>query len=277
MELQFPTGLMTLLVLSTVFIAAGGYAINDYFDRKIDLVNKPDKVIIGRLIHTRHVMAYHLFFTITGVLMGVWTAYRSGLLFLSLIFIIVSGMLWFYSTTYKRQLLLGTFIVAILTALVPFVVYLFEIPLVLSAYGSEAKEITGPLLIWVLGFSVFAFLLNLSREIVKDTEDFEGDHAFGKQTLPVVIGIRNTKIVTSAVILLVIALLLMAFFLFVPDKFSLVFFIVLLIIPLLVVAGIIWKSETAGSFHLASVILKMIMLAGVLYMILVNILVNKFS
>jgi 4-hydroxybenzoate polyprenyltransferase len=93
MEPQLPTGLFILLVLATVLITAGGYAINDYFDRKLDRVNKPQSLIVGRLIYPRHAMAYHLFFSIIGVILGSWVAFRSGQLYLSLIFFMVSGML----------------------------------------------------------------------------------------------------------------------------------------------------------------------------------------
>jgi len=135
---------MTLVILATVFVAAGGYAINDYFDRRIDMINKPGKLIIGKLIHPRHVMAYHLVFTTAGVLLGTYAAFASGLPFLSLVFIMVSGLLWFYSTTYKKQLLLGTILIAILTALVPFIVLLFEMPLLIKEYGTEAKKRVRP-------------------------------------------------------------------------------------------------------------------------------------
>ncbi len=99
--------------------------------------------------------------------------------------------MWFYSTTYKREFLLGNFIVALLTALVPFLVLLYELPLLAREYGSQFTPMTKYLMIWVLGFSLFAFLLNLVREIVKDAEDLEGDRAYGKRTIAVVWGMTG--------------------------------------------------------------------------------------
>ncbi|HEX2394161.1 MAG TPA: geranylgeranylglycerol-phosphate geranylgeranyltransferase, partial [Bacteroidales bacterium] len=180
MDIQVPPFIFFLLVISTVFIAAGGYAINDYFDRKIDMINKPDSMVVGTHIYPRHAMAWHLIFTITGVILGAFVAIRLGLAYLSLIFFMVSGLLWFYSTTYKSELLLGNIIVALLTALVPFIVLVFEIPLLAKEYGSPFREISKYLIFWITGFSLFAFLLNLTREIVKDAQDFEGDQAYGK-------------------------------------------------------------------------------------------------
>ncbi|MBN1791276.1 MAG: geranylgeranylglycerol-phosphate geranylgeranyltransferase [Bacteroidales bacterium] len=277
MEPQLPTGLFILLVLATVLITAGGYAINDYFDRKLDRVNKPQSLIVGRLIYPRHAMAYHLFFSIMGVILGSWVAFRSGQLYLSLVFFMVSGMLWFYSTTYKRELLLGNVIVALMTALVPFLVLLFELPLLARHYGSDVNPLTKYLLIWVLGFSLFAFLLNLPREIVKDAEDFEGDEAYGKRTIPVAWGMPAARWITAAFIVLTIVLLLLAWILFIPDSITLLYFLFGLIIPLLYVLFVLFRYRDKNSWHRASSVLKLVMLAGLGYMVVVNLVIRSMS
>jgi 4-hydroxybenzoate polyprenyltransferase len=274
MEPQLSLALFVLLVIATVFITAGGYAINDYFDRKIDRVNKPHSLIVGNLIYPRHAMAYHLFFSITGVLLGTWVAIRAGELYLSLVFFMVSGLLWFYSTIYKRELLLGNIIVALLTALVPFLVLLFELPLMARNYGTGITSLTRVLMTWVLGFSLFAFLINLIREIVKDGEDFEGDHAYGKKTIPVMWGIKAARWISVALICVTIALLTAAWLYFVPDIVTLLYFIILLLIPLLFVAILLLKGGDKKLFHKASILLKIIMLAGIGYMITVNLIIN---
>jgi len=277
MNLQLAGGLFAWLVVATVLITAGGYIINDYFDRKMDRVNKPNSVIVGRLIYPRHAMAYHLFFSIMGVLIGAWISYRAGLLYLSLVFFMVSGLLWFYSTTYKRELLLGNIIVALLTALVPFTVLLYELPLLAQSYGSMVTPVIRYLLIWVLGFSLFAFLLNLIREIIKDAEDFEGDQAYGKKTVPVIWGMRVTRWITTVLLLITILLLILAWYFFIPDRVTLIFFILLLIIPIFVVTGLVLKGSSRRSYHIASVLLKYIMIAGLAYMIAVNFIINRLS
>ena len=212
MKPQLPVSLFVILVIATVFITAGGYAINDYFDRKMDRVNKPQSLIVGRLIYPRHAMAYHLFFSITGIILGCWVALKSGQLFLGLLFFVVAGLLWFYSTTYKRELLLGNMVVALLTALVPFIVLLFELPLLAHHYGSDAGPIVRNLMTWVVGFALFAFLLNLIREMMKDAEDFEGDQAYGKNTVAVAWGIKATQWISATLIFLTIALLFLAWY-----------------------------------------------------------------
>ena len=274
-ELQLPLGLFVLLVLATVFTAAGGYAINDYFDRKMDQVNKPGSLIVGRLIYPRHAMAYHLFFSISGIVMGTWVAYRTGLLFLSLTSFMATGLLWFYSTTYKRELLLGNIIVALLTAMVPFLVLVFELPLLARAYGSDVTPLVKILFIWVSGFSVFAFLLNMIREIVKDAEDFEGDQAYGKNTVPVVWGMTIMKRLTAVLILLTIILLACAWKFFIPQLIPLLYFLLFLIIPLGVVMLIVLKGDDRKAFHTASILLKLIMAAGLVFMVVANFIIRS--
>jgi 4-hydroxybenzoate polyprenyltransferase len=277
LKLQLPLSLFVLLVLATVFITAGGYAINDYFDRKIDRVNKPGTVIVGKLIFPRHAMAYHMVFTTAGVILGTWIAYRTDQLYLSIVFFVVSGLLWFYSTTYKRELILGNIIVALLTALVPFLVLLFELPLLAQAYGSKAQPIARYLMTWVLGFSLFAFLLNLTREIIKDALDFEGDEAYGKKTIPVAWGLQAARWISGSLVVLTIMLLLLAWFFFVPDYITLSYFTVFLVLPLVFVIVILFRSKNTGSWSLAGKMLKLIMLAGLGYMVVVSLIIRTIT
>lgn len=274
MEPQLPLSLFILLVIATVFIAAGGYAINDYFDRKIDRVNKPQSQVVGRLIYPRHAMGYHLFFSISGVLLGSWVAFRSGYLYLSMVFFMVSGLLWFYSTIYKRELLLGNIIVALLTALVPFLVLLFELPLLARNYGASVSPFSRYLMIWVLGFSLFAFLLNLIREIVKDAEDFEGDRAYGKKTVPVILGIKAARLIAVVLTVSAIALLISAWLWFVHDRYTLIYFIIMLIVPMSFAIFMLLKGGDQKYLHKLSTLFKIIMLAGLGYIALVPFIIN---
>ena len=274
MTAQLPDSSFILLVVATVFTAAAGYAINDYFDRKMDQVNKPESLIVGRLIYPRHAMAYHLFFSISGALIGTWVSYKAGLLYLCLVFYVVSGLLWFYSTTYKREFLLGNVIVALLTALVPFLVLLYELPLLARTYGHSVTPVVHNLMTWFLGFSLFAFLLNFAREVVKDAEDFEGDRAYGKRTVPVVWGMVTARWLGMVLIIISILLLGLAWYFFIPDLITLWYFIILLAIPLGIVIIMIYRAGTPKRFHSASTALKVIMLLGLLYMVVVNFIIS---
>jgi len=277
MEPQLTPVLFVLLVLATVFITAGGYAINDYFDRKIDRVNKAGTQIVGTLIYPRHAMAYHLVFTILGLILGTWVALKSGELYLSLVFFIVSGLLWFYSTSYKHELLFGNVVVALLISLVPFVVLLFELPLLARAYGANFNYVLPVLMKWVLGFSLFAFLVNLIREIIKDAEDFEGDQAYGKKTIAVVWGLGAARSISIVLIALTVALFTLAWLKFVPDFTSLIYFVLFIIMPLIVTGILLFRRTGTQTYHKASLWLKLIMLSGLGYMIIVNLLINNMK
>lgn len=275
MDVQLPLQGFILLVLGTVFIAAGGYTINDYFDRKIDRVNRPANTIVGSIIYPRHAMAYHLVFTALGIISGTTAAWICGKIYLSLVFIMVSGLLWFYSTTYKREFLLGNFIVALLTGLVPFMVLLFELPLLAGAYGSNIQPLIPVLTMWVLGFGFFAFFINLVREIVKDCEDFEGDQAYGKKTIPVIWGMRSAQIISAILLIGIIVLLFFTWVHFLHENITLVYFSVMLIVPMLILSYMLFKKQVNMiKLHRISTGLKIIMLNGLGYMIVANLIMN---
>jgi len=160
------------LISSTLLIASGGYIINDYYDIKIDYVNKPDRVVIGKHIKRQHVLIIHSVFNFSGIMLGAlisWWAFGVNIL--------AAFLLWLYSNILKRLPLWGNLTVSFLTALSVFVVFIL--------YRKNLNLI--------LMYSIFAFFISLIREIVKDIEDIEGDEKFGCKTLPITIGTSSTK------------------------------------------------------------------------------------
>ena len=219
-EFQFPLFKFILLILSVVLIAAGGYAINDYFDRKIDLLNRPDKVVVGTHFDSRKAMTIHNLFTFIGLMIGLYLSYSIGYLNFTFIFAIITGALWFYSTVYKRQLIVGNIIIALLTAVVPFMVLLYDLPLINQHYSFVFQK--NPqyviemryMMYAIFMFSGFAFLSTLVREIIKDMEDANGDEAFSRRTIPIVWGYTAAKTITIVLILITIASLAFVYFIF---------------------------------------------------------------
>jgi 4-hydroxybenzoate polyprenyltransferase len=131
MSLQMPLIDFILLVFATILIAAGGYVINDYFDIKTDLINR-GKVIVGTKIPRRQAMMWHNILNVLGVAMGFFISWRTGYIWMGILFLLVSGLLYFYSASYKRQFLIGNVIVALLIAMVPMLVVLYEAPYLFS-------------------------------------------------------------------------------------------------------------------------------------------------
>lgn len=275
MTLQLPLFDFIILVISTVFLTAGGYVINDYFDIKTDLINK-GKVIVGTKIPRRTAMMWHNVFNIAGVAGGFYISSNAGYVWLGTLFLVVSGLLYFYSASYKRQFLIGNIIVAVLTAMVPMLVVFYEWPALYKYYTINAVEMPkfNFIVSWVGGFAIFAFLVNLIREIIKDIEDFEGDVAYGRNTIPVVIGILSAKIVSLCLILITIVLLYLTWHFFINDIITLAYITVLVVLPLLYVTYKVIRSNERKQLHNASSIIKIVMLTGVLYSVVVKVILT---
>jgi len=277
-ELQFGDFQFALLVFSTMLIAAGGYIINDYFDTQADLINKPKRVVVGVSIHRRQAMILHAIMNIMGVGIGIYLAFYIKLPTLSMVFLIATGLLWFYSTNYKRQFLVGNLAVSFLTGLVPLMVILFEIPLLNREYGElmlRSSASFGYLIAWVGAFSFFAFITTLIREVIKDAEDFEGDRAYGMKTVPIVLGSKWTKVSLVLMILgtlAVLVYLLLKYIVFSVeplDYISLIYFALLLALPLLALTLQVLLAGDKRAYRRASFLIKLVMLAGILYSVVV--------
>jgi 4-hydroxybenzoate polyprenyltransferase len=265
------------LVLSTVFLAAAGYAINDYFDTNTDLLNRPKTVVVGKHINRRTVMNLHIALNIIGIALGFYISLQINLWKLVYIYILITGLLWFYSSSYQKMFLAGNVIVALLTAMVPLMTVLYEIPPLNAKYSNVLLRINEnfyDIFFWIAGFSIFAFISTLNREIIKDAEDFEGDNAYGSRSLPVVAGIKITKIVTSSISFLTLILIIFSYYkyIYIPgitDILSITYILLGLIFPTLFMIFKIIKAQTKDNWKTAGDISKLIMLLGVLYSLVV--------
>jgi 4-hydroxybenzoate polyprenyltransferase len=275
MSLQFPWYDFLLLVTATVFITAGGYVINDYFDIKTDLINK-GKVIVGTKVPRRQAIMWHNLLNIAGVAIGFYISSRAGYIWLGALFLVVSGLLYFYSASYKRQFLIGNLVVALLTALVPMLVVFYEWPALYRYYSLNAIRLPefNFIIYWIGGFSLFAFITNLIREIIKDIEDFEGDLAYGRNTIPVVIGILSAKIVSVSLILIMVVLLYLIWHFYISDTITLVYITAAIVLPLLYVIYKLLKSSERRELHHASSMMKIVMISGIFYSVVVKIILT---
>jgi 4-hydroxybenzoate polyprenyltransferase len=275
MVLQFSLVDFVLLIAATVFLTAGGYVINDYFDIKTDLINK-GRVIVGTKIPRRQAMMWHNIFNIAGVSLGFYISWKAGYFWLGIMFLVVSGLLYFYSASYKRQFLIGNLVVAALVAMVPLLVVIYEWPALYRYYTLNATTLPdfNFIFYWVGGFAVFAFLTTLTREIIKDIEDFEGDIAYGRNTVPVVIGVLASKVISVSLVVITIALLYLTWYLFINDTITLIYLSVAIILPLLYVIFKVVNSNNRKQLHKASSIMKVVMVTGILYSLVVKVILT---
>ncbi len=265
---QFPDKLFLILVLINILLGAAGYVINDYFDRKIDSINRPQRVIIGNTIHRRFAIILHFTLNSVAVLLGGYLSWHFKKPVIAIAYLMIAGIFWLYSTTYKKQFLIGNIIVALGTAMIPLQVAYFELLTLNATYADLliANNISFKILFyWIAAFAFFAFLTNLLREIVKDIEDFEGDLSYGRSTLPVIAGIKISKIVTIVLIFFIIWLLSFFYFKFLNDNLSKWYFAIAVILPLLISAFLLVRASIEKHYHRISWLIKVIMLTGVLY------------
>lgn len=233
-----------LLATCICLTAAAGYIINDYYDVKIDVINKPDKVIIDRDISRKAAIIIHLATTCIAIGLAFFLNIK-----VVILIIFSSLLLWWYSNTLKRLPLWGNLAVALLSALSIVSLHLL--------YPEKNDEI--------LFYSLMVFTCTLARELSKDLEDIEGDQSHGCRTLPIVIGIRKVKWVI--VLLLILLILLSAFFtyFYLPTLF---FFYVLIIIPyILFVIKELIPADKKQDFHNLSFHLKWIISLGIISII----------
>jgi 4-hydroxybenzoate polyprenyltransferase len=229
-----------LLCLSTIVIASAGYIINDYYDIKIDLVNKPERVLVGKYFSRRTALILHLTLSTLGVFIGFSLSLLVGFIHLISVY-----ALWLYSNKLKRLPLYGNIVIAFLTGLSIFLLAIF--------YRKEYYMISV--------YAVFACYISLIREIIKDLEDVKGDAAFGCRTLPLAIGFRKTK----KLILIIIVLFIINIFAIMPF-FALpvaIYWLLLVVIPLGGLFFKLYKSDTLNDFKYLSLYCKMIMLSGI--------------
>ncbi len=269
-ELQLNGFYFFLLCLSVLFIAAAGYIINDYFDTGIDTINKTEKVVIGKSISKDNAMKLHLAFNFLGIGLGYYIGYRSGLTKLGFIHLISAGLLWYYSCDFKKQFLVGNIIVSTLPAFVPLIPGLYEMPLLYVKYGKILEEVGANfnfIAYFLLTYSAFAFGISLIREIVKDIEDCIGDKEFGRNTLPVSLGVTSTKWIVAV---LIIAIMLgIGYFqqkqYAANDKASFYYLLFLLQMPFGFILYKLMKSQQEKDYAFISTILKITMLLGISY------------
>lgn len=275
LTLKFPLADFIILVIATIFITAGGYVINDYFDIKTDLINRGE-VIVGTKIPRRQAMMWHNILNILGVAAGFYISFRAGFLWMGILFLIVSGLLYFYSASYKRQFLIGNIIVALLTGMVPMLVAIFEWPALYRFYAANSVVPPSLSLIfyWVGGFSVFAFLTTLAREIIKDIEDFEGDLTYGMNTVPVVTGPKTAKIISISLIIIILGMLFIVWHFFINDIITLLYISFTVALPLLYIIYKLIRSVNKKQLHYASRLMKIVMIAGVLYSVVAKIILD---
>lgn len=260
-EITLSTLDFMFLILSTALIAAGGYIINDIYDITADKINKPHKRIVEVSLDSK--TAWSLYYTTTFIGLGLGFA-------LSVIigkptyfsyFVAIALALYFYSRFLKKMPFLGNILISVIVGLSLLIVGIFELIPVINASNRESQ--------WAIFYilrdlSIFALIINLLRELVKDIEDLQGDHVAHYKTLPIVIGAKRTAQLTAVIGLAGVGIITWyTFFYLYNEKWAVAIVLLGVIAPLGYVCAQLWEASTKKKFSKLSLLLKIIMFVGI--------------
>lgn len=275
---QLPWWLLMLLIVSTVLIAAGGYVINDYFDVKIDRINRPERLIVTRTISKEQAMRFFQILTACGIAMGIAVAVVVRSTTLGLIYVVVPGLLWFYSSSYKRQFIVGNVIVAFASALVPMLIAFANVSYLKHSYGEvvQYSPASHDLYIWLGGFALFAFLCTWIREVIKDLQDQTGDRELECHSMPIKMGETPTKVFVTAMVLLTVGLIAWLAFSILPFPhvwgcLSIRYVVFGLFVPFVCLLWLVWAAKIPSDYRAPQFLAKFIMFLGTLYAYVISV------
>ncbi|MEJ7588096.1 MAG: geranylgeranylglycerol-phosphate geranylgeranyltransferase [Ferruginibacter sp.] len=263
-----------LLVAASVLIAAAGYIINDYFDINIDQVNKPEKMVVQKIINRRWAIVLHLIITLAGLALSTYISLKTSVIII-IANIVCALLLWVYSTTFKKRLLSGNIIISGLTAWTVLVLY-FATNTTLSLTGAASMQ-AGTAMHRIYKFAAlyagFAFIISLIREVVKDIEDMEGDARYNCKTMPIVWGIPAAKVFVGVwLVVLIGALVVVQFYVLQMGWWlSALYVFLLVIIPLFGILRKFYQAQTTAEYHRISKLIKLVMLTGICSILLIKI------
>ena len=237
-----------MLILACSASIAGGYIINNFYDSEKDLINRPNKSMLDRLVSQNTKLSLYFVLNFSAVIMASYVSFRSVLFFAAYIFGI-----WFYSHKLKRFAVVGNVVSALLT-ITPFfilLIYFKQISIVIFLHAS------------------FLFLLVLTREVVKDLENIKGDITLDYKTIPIEFGIPAAKQIITTLIALT---LIPVYYLISNHKvghMEIYFYAAIVLLFLFVI--LLWKYQTKKQYVLLHILLKFIIFSGVISILLIDV------
>lgn len=257
----------TLLCLASLLIAAAGYVINDYFDINIDEINKPQKMVVDRIISRRWAIAWHFMLSTTGIILTFIALPFWQKWYLILANILCVMLLWFYSTNFKKSLLVGNIVISLLTAWTILIIFFSKVSVTDAFDASHSAQ--PKFFRLAMLYAGFAFISTLIREAVKDLEDMNGDAKYGCRTMPITWGVNATKVYVAVWLIVLIALLIVLQVYVLQFKWWLAvgYSVLLIIAPLCHIFYRLFKASTQQDYHRLSSWVKFVILTGILSMI----------
>lgn len=247
-EVLFDVNLLMLVLASSTAIA-GGYIINSFYDSEKDLINRPRKTMLDRLVSQRTKLSTYFVLNFLSVVFASYVSFKSVVFFSIYIF-----MLWFYSHKLKKYPFIGNMVAAIL-AVVPF-------------FAIFVHYANFDIVIFV--HATFLFLLISMRELVKDLENLKGDITHGYNTIPVVYGEKTSKLMLTALSLLTLVPIVLLITKFKGEIGYMDFYFYASIVGLVLFLTVLWKSKNKIHYLILHNILKLAIVIGVISIVLIN-------
>ena len=246
-EVVFDVNLLMLVLASSVTIASG-YIINNFYDSEKDLINRPQKSMLDRLIGQNTKLVFYFVLNFIAVIFASYVSVRAVIFFSIYIFAI-----WFYSHKLKKLPIIGNITSAILTITPFFAVFI---------YYKNFETV-------IFAHAMFLFLILTMRELTKDLENIKGDLALNYKTIPIVYGEKTSKIMLTILSLLTI---IPAYFLIFKFNIgNMNYFFYMSMILLIVFTVLIQKAQTKMQYLILHNILKFIIVAGVFSIVLIDV------
>lgn len=257
LALSFPV--FILFVLVTIILAGSANLINDIVDHETDLINKPGKTYVGNSISISGARHYYRFLIVSGFILAIIVGIQSRQWYNLWIYPLVARALYLYSHSWKGKVLWGNIVVSLFVAWVWGILFYAQ----WSANMAGISVHTGSILFEIcIAYFVFAFLINLIREIIKDMEDIEGDKSAGIKTLPIYAGIQKTKsYVVGTIFLFVMIFTIWLFASELTLQYEVRFYhIIFIIMPLVLAITHVLKAHEKKNYSFLSMLLKLVML-----------------
>jgi 4-hydroxybenzoate polyprenyltransferase len=258
-ELQFG-----MLVGMFVLLAAGGYALNDYYDIGMDEINNPEKTVLRKKLPLSAGQNWFFILTAAGLVIGFILAFMLKATSLYFMPVFIAALYWFYTTKYKREFLSGNLVVSFMAALNVGIIYIYYIMAFIKV-GTLPVIMMPYINVVTIVFAVFAFYLTFIREVVKDIPDMKGDQAFDCINLPIKLGIKTTRIVLLILsFVFLAALAYFAFYSYDTKRSYLMYYILILLVPFWIfIVRNLWKAKENKDFKDLAMMLKVYMVAGI--------------
>ena len=237
-----------MLVLASASAIAAGYIINNFYDSEKDLINRPFKSRLDRLVSQNTKLSFYFVLNFIAVILASYVSFKAVLFFSIYIFGI-----WFYSHKLKKLPFIGNLTSAILTITPFFAIFI---------YYKNFETV-------IFAHAIFLFLLISMRELTKDLENIKGDIAQNYVTIPVAYGEKVSKIMLTVLACLTLIPAYLLLYEFEVGYMYIFFYLSILLLGLFLI--LLWKSKNKMHYLILHNILKIIILAGVFSILLIDV------